>query len=431
MAVESGVVKRIRKLSASALATAFCCLAGCPVASFGSCAAFIQEVCGIRITRQALFQRMTPALVVFMKMLMGRVVSRLCRMEGGIAEAFPGFNRILVKDSTIVAVPAKLGALFTGSSNQHGKATPQVRIQACFDLLAESCVHLSMHSFTRNDQAASRDIMTVLRPRDLVLRDLGYFAVPALCDIAGAGAFFISRFRVGTAVYCPVSGTVIDVLATLRTRGAVDMPVLLGKSQRLPVRLVALPVPPEIAERRRRKAIMDRDRRHPPSKEKLALMAWEIFVANIPQPELTTEQIRSLYGLRWRIEIIFKTWKSGLNLTDFTGKAGPSQVQTLIIGRLVQGILMQKAWDEWNECLNTTTGKHLSLLKTATRILHSPALFMALLQPPSLHSALGEYLLTHCTYESRKRKNHAEILQAMQEELWQESQVSSFTVCYA
>jgi hypothetical protein len=136
------LISRVRKLSASALATVFCCIAACPFASFGACAAFLQEVCGIQVTRQALFQRMTPKLVTFMEHILARVLTRLASCGGNVADTFPVFNRILVQDSTIVSLPEKLRSLFPGSSNQHGKTTPQVRIQACIDLMSEACVHL-------------------------------------------------------------------------------------------------------------------------------------------------------------------------------------------------------------------------------------------------------------------------------------------------
>jgi len=38
------------------------------------------------------------------------------------------------------------------------------------------------------------------------------------------------------------------------------------------------------------------------------------YITNADQDILPTDLIRSIYSLRWQIEIIFKTWKSTFNL---------------------------------------------------------------------------------------------------------------------
>jgi hypothetical protein len=60
-------------------------------------------------------------------------------------------------------------------------------------------VHCSLSGFTRNDQAAAADILTVTRPGDLILRDLGYFALPVLAAIEAKGAFFLFPLQTGGA----------------------------------------------------------------------------------------------------------------------------------------------------------------------------------------------------------------------------------------
>ena len=52
-----------------------------------------------------------------------------------------------------------------------------LKIQACYDLLAQNFVHFSLSSYRRNDQAASPDVLPLLCPGDLIVRDLGYFAM--------------------------------------------------------------------------------------------------------------------------------------------------------------------------------------------------------------------------------------------------------------
>ncbi len=51
---------------------------------------------------------------------------------------------------------------------------------------------------------------------------------------------------------------------------------------------------------------------HNPSAAVLELMDWTIFLTNIPATCAVFREILGIYGLRWRIEVIFKAWKSHL-----------------------------------------------------------------------------------------------------------------------
>jgi hypothetical protein len=87
----------------------------------------------------------------------------------------------------------------------------------------------------------------------------------------------------------------------------------LGKQDKhqLPVRLIALPLCQEAADRRRYQAKQAAKRRGTPiSKERLALLGWLIFVTNVPASMLSVEQVALLYRVRWQIELVFKLWKS-------------------------------------------------------------------------------------------------------------------------
>ena len=71
--------------------------------------------------------------------------------------------------------------------------------------------------------------------------------------------------------------------------GLVDVSVVLGEKERLPSRLIAIRVPPEVAARRRQQ-IRKKARNHgrQPSQEYLALQAWTIFITNCPSEHDST-----------------------------------------------------------------------------------------------------------------------------------------------
>ena len=76
-------------------------------------------------------------------------------------------------------------------------------------------------------------------------------------------------------------------------------------------------------------------RGHNPGQEVLALMDWTIFITTIPAEKLDFESILALYGLRWRIEIIFKgQWKSHLHFATLH-RVSKTQLHILISARLL------------------------------------------------------------------------------------------------
>jgi hypothetical protein len=208
-----------------------------------------------------------------------------------------------------------LADLFPSSGNQHSTALATLKIQWIADLKNSAVVRVSLSGFTRNDQAAAADILAVARPGDLVLRDLGYFTVAALTQLASQSIAFLTRYHQGIPLYAPTTGQPLDLEAELKTRPSLDRAVLLGPA-RTSVRLVALPVPEEVANLRRHRAKADARRRGRAcaSAQTLRLMSWTFFLTNVPAAQWPAKALAAVYRLRWRIEIIFKTWKSHLGL---------------------------------------------------------------------------------------------------------------------
>jgi len=104
-------------------------------------------------------------------------------------------------------------------------------------------------------------------------------------------AYFFSRLKVSTQVYGPDGQRWTDVARQLDHQGPqVDLPVTLGAVQQLPVRLLAVRVPQEVADQRRRKLRDEaRDKGRQVSARRLALAACRRAVgwsaaSNSPTP---------------------------------------------------------------------------------------------------------------------------------------------------
>jgi Transposase DDE domain len=91
-------------------------------------------------------------------------------------------------------------------------------------------------------------------------------------------------------------------------------------------RLIASRVPDQVVNERRRKARKNAKKKgYTPSKAHLELLAWNLFISNVPSTIWKTETIVKGYPIRWQIELIFKSWKSYLHLAAInTKKATPT-----------------------------------------------------------------------------------------------------------
>jgi hypothetical protein len=347
LARRSGFLRRRpRKIPVASLLLGLCAVAGESVLSLERIAAVVGLAAGCGYSKQALHQRLSKSIEHFLATvavaLFGQMSAPL-HDQGG----FAGFARVLLHDSTVQCLPRALAAAFPGSVGPKYKNGAALKIQWVCDLLSGSLVQLSLSGFRRNDQAAAADILAVARKGDLILRDLGYFSLPVLAQVQRAGAFFLSRLRNGVVLRDPQTKKEIDLLKLLRRDGRFDGWVLLG-AELHPMRLVALPVPEEMANRRRALARTNRDRRCAPSKRRLALMNWSLFVTNVSSETWSPEVVAKIYRLRWRIEIIFKSWKSHLRLRELNCRSA-DLVRLSVMLKLLYCLLTARCFDAWSD----------------------------------------------------------------------------------
>ena len=359
-------------------------------------------------SKQALGQRLSHDIQPF---LAGVITALFGQLSASVEtnKALSSFDRVLLQDSTVESLPKHLADLFPGAGNQHKRAYAAVKIQWICDLKNSTVLHVSLSGFTRNDQAASPDILAVARPGDLVIRDLGYLTTPVLAELVNQQIFFLTRHRHGINLYDPESGKPLDLKAQLKTFGSLDRRVLVGP-QRVPVRLVALPVPEEVANLRRHKARTSARRRHrsAPGAAHLFLMGWNLFLTNVPASVWPPKTLLVVYRLRWRIEIIFKTWKSHLGLRELNCRTA-ALVSLSVMTKLFFCVMVCQICDVLE--MNSPTGKHVSLLRLGKILGQCACWFSAALLGISVTRWLHFRIRSHTLYEHRTdRKNYYELL---------------------
>jgi hypothetical protein len=414
IALRSGFMKRRpRKIEPSPFLQALVFMSVMPVFSMRALAIHLGILTHNVISKVAVFLRMNPTVIDFVREALFNSVSATSQLKEEIAKGvFDFFRRVLLQDSTNLALPPKLATYFPGAKNQSGKTSASVRLQTIYNFLTETFVSFQLTPYGCNDQCASPSILDVILAGDLVIRDLGYSSLRVFRAIGEKKAFYLTRYSHKIALF-HLNGKRFDLLGSLKKHGILNEMLLAGSEERLPVRVVAIPVPEHVAGERRRKLLHSRDRRLNPDPTHLALLGWEIFLTNVPQNIWDAKTACRIYGVRWRIEIIFKSWKSHFKIHAFD-HATPTQVELLIYARLIYIMLFQTCFfSQLAAFVYKTTGQHLSVLKAAD--FFSQRILTALLTGAH-YPLIVQQILKHCTYEKRnKRLNYGQIFRSLTE----------------
>jgi len=373
--------------------------------SYNDLAASMEKDTGISVSKQAICERVNESCVGFFESILAKVIGTQISPRLLSNEKCPDlkFQRILVQDSTVIRLPKQLFNVFSGVGNAH-KSVCNARVQCAYNLMDEKFVHFSIDSYSKNDIAAAPELP--LRSGDLVLRDRGYLSNGEIQRHIDAGADCIYRHKIKTTYLDPQTFEAFPLAAKLKREGRLDCQVLLNNDRRTPVRLVAVPVDEETANLRRMKAKRDY-KGHAPCKEVLDLMAWTIFITTIPQEKASFDDLLTIYGLRWRIENIFKTWKSNMSFAAIHN-VSEHQLRSILIARLtVLVTIFHRIYTPLRHRIRTVFAKQLSMMKLLRylQVNQDRITPLLLLAAGRLHDeALLAAIARYCVYDSRKMR---------------------------
>jgi hypothetical protein len=177
-------------------------------------------------------------------------------------------------------------------------------------------------------------ISTPLPKGSLFDGDRGSFTRKDMRQRDQLGQYWITHAK-ATRPILDKRGQCWDLLAFFEAQEGqqVDVEVFVGKQEPLPVRLIAVRVSKEEAQRRRGRANKQitpppkgsqapvpgkgkpkEQRRGKPKRKKvsparLRLAEWTILLTNVPQDLLSVQEALVLVHCRWQIELLFKLWK--------------------------------------------------------------------------------------------------------------------------
>lgn len=266
---------------------------------------------GVEISEPGLHGRINAAATRFLASMVERSLCRLREQVTFPATILNQFSQVNIVDSSVFRLPDFLEAHFKGTKVQGGVST--LKVQLSFDYLVGQMNAIELQQGCSPDQRCILPTQFAL-PGSLTLIDLGYFDQTVFQRIDDREAFFISRLQTQTNLYLnKEDANPIDLLTLLeeQAQSCGECTLYLGYKARLKVRVIFAKIPPEVLKERRRKAKKAARRRGKTcSKRHLDLLAWALFVTNVPVEYLSTKQVILVYRVRWQIELLFRLWKS-------------------------------------------------------------------------------------------------------------------------
>lgn len=364
-------------------------------------------------SRQNISKRCGAPAVAFMRRVLDHAIASATTAQPLPAAASP-FKRIIIQDGSLIRFHDSARKHFPAvSSTADDKA--MLRLQFAYDYRSGRTLFATPAPYSHTAAAASADLLDWLEPGDLCLRDMGYYKAELFKTMETMGVFYLSRLKPEVKIPQEDGQPAIGLDEFLRgIRGnLLDKTIRIGAKGGLATRVVAMRVPEKVAAERRRKLYAEAKRNNKtPTPLKLALADWTVFVTNIPQELAGAEDLLKLYGLRWHVELAFKTLKGKGCLRALTAHASnPHHLEVLLLAQLMQLVLNLGLWRMLSPARNGVA--RLSLLKITdlTRATLA-ALWTASPCGKSWEKHL-QMLLRRCRYDKRKQRRHLD-------EIWEE-----------
>jgi len=334
---------------------------------------------GVSITRQGLQQRFTPEAAHFLEVVLHKSIEQVIAAQAPPDPLLGRFAGVYVIDTTIISLPDDLLEYWDGCNGS------EIKIGVCWELLSGALVAVELLDGRIHDQHSA--LQTLSFPSGAVrLSDLGFFKLSELDRLSTAGSGWVTRYKGGTTLY-DRSGQAIDLLKLLPLAGQamVEYEVEMGMTDRVPARLVAQRVPEEKLQQRREQLRRWESRKQKKaSQQRWALLEWSIYVTNLTVEQADAAAIMVLSRVRWQIELLFKLWKSTVDIDDWRTQK-PIRILCELYAKLIACIVQH-----WLLLIGGIHALHKSLAQATIPIQHHAwSIAYALIRPDLLTDLLA------------------------------------------
>ena len=311
--VSTGLIKRVREFTGATFAqTMILGQMQEGEIAMSDLASFARQV-GVNVSAQAIDKRFNKKTATFFQELLNASFTQVVAADPVAIPLLERFSEVIVEDSTTQSLPDELEEVWQGCGNATESAKSAFKVHVRMDLLSGG---LKGQALTDGRVPDTKSPLRLNRRqrRSIRIVDLGYFDTHQFQKEDEAEEYWISRLKVGGSLQIfDEAGHPLDLcelLCTYAGRTSYECTIQVSATTRLPARLIAYPVPEEVAVKRRtsheRKA---QKHSRKPSKKILDLCGWTLVITNIPAEELNHQEALVLLRARWQIELLFKLWK--------------------------------------------------------------------------------------------------------------------------
>nr|QNO44449.1 hypothetical protein OHDJCCFA_00006 [Methanosarcinales archaeon ANME-2c ERB4]QNO45860.1 hypothetical protein CLCIFPGF_00017 [Methanosarcinales archaeon ANME-2c ERB4] len=314
LAQKTGFIKRIRKIDP---VTFFWVLTlGFGVDFLRSIRAFerrYETEANIKLSDGALYDRFTPELVEFLRECVLHAIEFQVQQQSRVlGEKLNGFKDIIIQDSSIIRLHESLANLWPATRST--RVAAGIKVSCIVSVVADGVKSVKLFP-ERTSEVKTLNIGPWVRDR-IFLIDLGFFKYGVFDRIDKYHGSFVSRLKssanptivqlnrtcMGNSI--SVEGKKLkDVLPHLK-RGILDVMVEVKFKRR--------------KYRGKRTTVTKLFRVVAVLNEETG--DYHIYMTNIPVTRLSAEDIASLYGARWEIEMVFKELKSYYRMDQINSK---------------------------------------------------------------------------------------------------------------
>jgi hypothetical protein len=308
----TGFIKRVRAFTGASFAqTMILGQMQLGEVSLSDLAQFAQRT-KVNVSAQAIDQRFNEKTVAFFQEVLNAAFSQVVAADPVAIPLLSRESPVIVEDSSTFSLPDVLKAFWEGCGGNRYGTLSAFKVHVRWDRLFGSLTNLALGPGKLPDNKSPFK-MNRRQRRSVRISDLGYFDTEVFERENAAGEYWISRVKVGNLQIFDKEGNRLD-LPTFLAQHAVDHSyecyVQVSATRRVPARLIAFPVPEEVAIKRQadnsRKAQRHSRQVNPTLQD---LTHWTLLITNIPMELLSAHEALILLRARWQIELLYKLWK--------------------------------------------------------------------------------------------------------------------------
>ena len=306
--------------------------------SYRNWAYILSSITGQYVSKQAISLRMTDAWLTTVKSLVEATIKNQVSKQVK-PDLFKPFKNVWLQDSTCLQLPEILYEKYRCNITK-GKKSTVAKLNIVMNVLNGCCPVMSWEGFNVSEPVLGKRITEVAHKNDLVIRDLGYFGLSSFKSLQASGVSFLSKLRYGVVV-CNLQGHRIDITELMRDKEWLDTVVLLGEQKELQTRMVVVRLPEQVIAARKRNARKHKSSTTRHSKDYYDQLDYIAFITNVDKDVWDYKEVCNAYRVRWNIEILFKSWKSGLRIDKIIPA---DKVKTERVESFLYLILLYVSW---------------------------------------------------------------------------------------